>query len=140
MRGRVLLAGAAEGSALVLAEPLSVWGGLDPETGLIIDRHHPQHGRCVSGRVLVMPGGRGSSSSSTTLAEAVRLKMAPAAIILGTADHILLAGALAAAELYGRTLPIVLLDLAEYATLEPERAVSLACNGTVTVAAAADSA
>jgi len=83
MRGRVLLAGTAEGSALVLAEPLSVWGGLDPETGLITDRHHPQHGRCVSGRVLVMPGGRGSSSSSTTLAEAVRLKMAPAAIIMG---------------------------------------------------------
>ena len=139
MRGRVLVAGAAGGSALVLAEPLSVWGGLDPETGLITDRHHPQRGRCVSGRVRVMPGGRGSSSSSTTLAETVRLDTAPAGIILGTADHILLVGALVAAELYGRTVPIVQLDPAEYAKLETGRAVTLARDGTV-AAAAADAA
>ena len=60
------------GLALVLDEPLSFWGGLDPATGALIDTHHPQRGATVAGRVLVMPSGRGSSSSSYVLAEAIR--------------------------------------------------------------------
>ena len=71
--GRCLVEGSASGEALVLSEPLSFWGGLDPASGRIIDRHHPQLGEVVSGKVLVLPRGRGSSSSSTTLAEALSL-------------------------------------------------------------------
>ena len=65
----MLLTGDAAGEALVLAEPLSFWGGVDPVTGTVIDARHPQRGECVAGRVLVMPAGRGSSSSSSVLAE-----------------------------------------------------------------------
>jgi predicted aconitase with swiveling domain len=65
---RTLVAGQASGPALVLEEPLSFWGGVDTETGDIVDVHHPQRGENVSGRVLVMPSGRGSSSSSSVLA------------------------------------------------------------------------
>ena len=55
----VLVAGEAEGEVLALTEPLSFWGGVDEETGVISDTHHPQHGASVAGRLLVMPGGRG---------------------------------------------------------------------------------
>jgi uncharacterized protein len=96
-------------TALVLDEPLSLWGGIDPATGEIIDVHHPQHGATVSGRVLVMPAGRGSSSSASVLAEAVRAGTAPAAILLGEPDLILSIGSAVAEELYGVRVPIVVL-------------------------------
>jgi predicted aconitase with swiveling domain len=96
-------------TALVLDEPLSLWGGIDPASGDIIDVHHPQHGANVSGRVLVMPGGRGSSSSASVLAEAVRAGTAPAAIVLGEPDLILSIGSAVAEELYGRRVPVVVL-------------------------------
>jgi len=117
VKGRVLADGEAEGQALVLQEPLSLWGGLDPATGLIIDARHPQRGSSVSGRVLVMPAARGSSSSSSVLAEAVRAGTAPAAILLGEPDLILAVGAAVAEELYGRRVPIVLLPPAELAAI-----------------------
>ena len=59
--GRSLVFGRATGRVLVLDEALSFWGGLDPRTGRIIDRRHPQAGASVTATVLVMPGGRGSS-------------------------------------------------------------------------------
>jgi predicted aconitase with swiveling domain len=110
MSGRVLLVGAAEAEAIVLDEPLSMWGGLDPHTGEVIDRRHPQSGTILSGRILVMPFGRGSSSSSSVLAEAIRLGTAPAAIVLREPDDIVLLGAVVAEELYGTACPIVVVD------------------------------
>ena len=104
---RHLVRGHATAPALVLDEPLSFWGGLDPETGCITDVHHPQHGVCISGTTLVMPFGRGSSSASSVLAEAIRIGTAPAAIVLTEADEILVLGALVGRELYGVTVPIV---------------------------------
>jgi predicted aconitase with swiveling domain len=104
---RTLVAGTAKGPALVLDEPLSLWGGLDPETGSVIDVRHPQRGANVTGCVLVMPSGRGSSSSSSVLAEAIRAGTAPAAIVLGEADPILALGAIVARELYGTVVPVV---------------------------------
>jgi predicted aconitase with swiveling domain len=113
----VLAAGHASGCALVLAEPLSFWGGLDPDDGRISDRRHPQHGEVVTGRILVLPSGRGSSSSSSVLAESLRLRTAPAGIILRHADPIMVLGALVAEDLYGIALPVVLLDEADYGSI-----------------------
>ncbi|HEY7661013.1 MAG TPA: DUF126 domain-containing protein [Actinomycetota bacterium] len=107
---RALVAGQARGRVLVLEEPLSFWGGIDPATGEVIDVRHPQRGAIVTGRVLVMPAGRGSSSSSSVLLEAVRAGTAPAAIVLGEADPILALGAIVARELYGVALPVVVSD------------------------------
>lgn len=104
---RTLVAGTAVGPALVLDEPLSFWGGVDPQTGEVVDVRHPQHGANVVGRILVMPSGRGSSSSSSVLAEAIRAGTAPAAIVLGQADPILALGAIVARELYGKVTPVV---------------------------------
>ena len=104
---RTLVRGEATGEVLALEEPLSFWGGIDPATGDVIDVHHPQRGANVSGRVLVMPGGRGSSSSSSVLAEAIRAGAAPAAIILLEPDPIVALGAIVARELYGVSMPVV---------------------------------
>jgi predicted aconitase with swiveling domain len=105
--GRALVPGIAEGEVLALTEPLSFWGGLDPTTGAIVDPRHPQSGHVVTGRVLVMPSGRGSSSSSTVLAEAIRLGTSPAAIVLREPDGILALGSIVARELYGLEMPVV---------------------------------
>ena len=107
---RTLVEGSARGAALVLDEPLSFWGGIDPANGEVIDVRHPQRGAIVAGRVLVMPSGRGSSSSSSVLAESVRAGTAPAAIVLAEPDPILALGAIVARELYGRTIPVVVSD------------------------------
>jgi predicted aconitase with swiveling domain len=104
---RTLVAGTASGAVLVLDEPLSFWGGVDPATGELIDVRHPQRGENISGRVLVMPSARGSSSSSSVLAETVRAGTAPAAIVLAEPDPILALGAIVARELYRRTIPVV---------------------------------
>jgi predicted aconitase with swiveling domain len=110
-----VVAGSAEGDVLVLDDALSFWGGVHEASGDIIDTHHPQHGACVAGRVLLMPRGRGSSSSSSVLAELVRAGAAPAAILLGAPDPILALGAMVAEALYERTLPMATLDVATYA-------------------------
>ena len=117
LRGRVLADGSATGRALVLVEPLSLWGGLDPATGELIDAHHPQRGAMLTDRVLILPAGRGSSSSSSVLAEAARAGTAPAAILLGEADLILAVGAAVAEELYGRRIPVLVLAPEELATI-----------------------
>ncbi len=98
--------------ALVLREPLSLWGGMDPATGAVIDAHHPQRGVNLAGRVVVMRSGRGSSSSASVLAEAVRAGTAPAAILLGEPDLILSIGAAVAEELYGVRVPVLVLPTA----------------------------
>ncbi len=105
--GAFALPGEAEGSAVVLAEPLSFWGGVDPATGTVIDRSHPACGARLAGRVVVMPGGRGSSSSSSVLAEAIRRGTGPRALLLARPDPILAVGAMVALDLYGLRCPVV---------------------------------
>jgi predicted aconitase with swiveling domain len=122
---RTLAPGQATGGALVLTAPLSFWGGLDPATGRIIDQRHPQRGVPVTGRALVMPGGRGSRSSSSVLAEAIRAGTGPAAILLSEPDLIITLGALVAAEMYGQTVPVVVLPPVLYATISTGDAITI---------------
>jgi len=124
--------GAAEGPALVLREPVSFWGGIDAATGRIIDRAHPDVGAAITGAVLVMPGARGSSSSSSVLAELLRTGMGPAAILLAVADPILPVGALVAASLYNRYCPIVVCAIEGISTGDVVR-VRAEADGTAVV-------
>jgi uncharacterized protein len=105
-RGHVLHPGDAAGQAFVTG-PVSFWGGVDWTDGRIIDVHHERHGETVAGRVLVMPYGRGSSSAAVVLAELIRNGSGPVAVVTRSTDVILLVGAMAAVELYGRTCPIL---------------------------------
>ncbi|MEM5493793.1 DUF126 domain-containing protein [Hoeflea sp. AS16] len=90
-----------------LDDPLSFWGGFDSASGKVIDRFHPQHGACLSGTILFMERGRGSSSGASVLAEAIRLGTAPAALVLLDEDAIITTGALVAQMLYGIDCPVV---------------------------------
>lgn len=132
--GRVLVGGAGAGSVLRLDEPLSFWGGVDPVTGRIIDRRHPRCGASVAGRVLVMPYGRGSSSSSSVLLEGVRLGTAPAAVVLRELDGILALGAAVARELYEQSPPVMLLEAADWEALGEGAEVSVDLSGRLRIA------
>lgn len=127
-----LCPGDGSGDILWLEEPLSFWGGTDLATGVITDVHHLQCGVSLVGRIVVMRASRGSSSSSSVLAEQIRAAVAPAAILLGSRDTIVMLGALAAAEIYGTRLPILLLD--------EQHMGGLPRSGPVTVHAAQDRA
>ena len=109
LHGRVAVAGEGRGVALVTDEPLSLWGGLDPRSGEIIDRHHPLCGQVLTGRVLVLPHGRGSCSASGVLLEAIRDGTGPAAILTSRVDPIIGLGSILADELYGRPVPVIVL-------------------------------
>ncbi len=131
---RALLGGTAGGAALVLDEPLSMWGGLDPKTGEIIDRRHPQRGMIVTGTVLVLQWGRGSSSASSVLAEAIRLRTAPCAIVLREPDDIILLGALVAEEMYDVTCPIVVVEPELYESITTGDQITVSKDGSISVA------
>jgi len=131
--GRSLAPGAARGTALVLSEPLSLWGGMDPATGLVSEPRHPEHGASLAGTVLVLPSARGSSSSASVLAEAIRVGTAPAAIVIGELDLILALGAAVGEELYGIQVPIVVLAPVDLAQIANGAAVEIGSDGTVTV-------
>lgn len=103
---RALVPGAAEGELIVLGEGLSFWGGFDPHTGQIVERSHPQYRETLTGKVVYLPHGRGSSSSSSVLAESLRLGTGPAGIVLGEPDSIMVIGSLVAKLLYGVECPI----------------------------------
>jgi predicted aconitase with swiveling domain len=129
--GDPVVPGESVGQVLNLERPLSFWGGVDPETGRVTDVHHPQHGVVVTGRVLVMPTGRGSSSSSSVLLECVRAGTAPAALLVHHVDPILPVGAAVAIELYGRGPAVVRIDPGERL---PDGAIArLTTSGAVTV-------
>ncbi len=129
----VLVPGKAQGVALVLPAPLSLWGGLNPETGEIIDRRHPCAGQVVTGKVLVLPAGRGSSSASSILLEAVRLGTAPAAILTAEVDGILALGAAVARELYDHSPPVLVLDGEGYTAVKTGDYLQIDQDGKVSV-------
>jgi predicted aconitase with swiveling domain len=114
---RVLVGGEATGLLAVWSTPLSFWGGFDVSTGRVIDRSHPAFGQEATGRILAMPSGRGSSSASSVLAEAIRLGTAPAAIFLTAPDPIITVGAIVARKLYGKTCPILVCELPDFQSL-----------------------
>src|SRR4051812_3736346 len=103
----VLHPGAARGPVLHLEEPLSLWGGFDPVTGVVVDVHHPQHGAQLAGCIVLMRSSRGSGTSPGTLAESLRRGTGPLAIVMVASDANLAIGAAVAAELYGRICPVL---------------------------------
>ena len=126
---RVLVDGAAAGEVLVLVEPLSFWGGVDVTSGEIIDARHPQHGQSITGRILVMPYARGSSSTANALAESIHRGTGPAAIILAQPDEIVVLGAAVPGELYGKWCPVAVADAATYAGLRTGERVTIDASG-----------
>jgi len=94
LRGRVIRAGQAAGVALVSPAPIGFLGGVDPDTGIIIEPNHPLRGECVAGRVLVFPTGKGSTVGSYTILRLSKAGKAPAAMINRESEAIVAVGAI----------------------------------------------
>jgi len=77
-------------------KPIGFLGGVDPDTGLVIEDHHPLEGQLVAGRVLVFPCGKGSTVGSYTIYRLAKARLAPAAIINASSEPIVAVGALIA--------------------------------------------
>ena len=107
LEGRSLVDGCASAPLLYAEVGLSFWGGVDPFSGEVIDRHHPLSGECLAGRVLAIPSGRGSCTGSSVLMELISNGHAPAALVLAEADEILTLGVLVAQTLFQRSLPVL---------------------------------
>jgi predicted aconitase with swiveling domain len=136
LTGRPVVAGRAKGTALVSKEPLSFWGGFSASTGEIIDRRHRRSGAIVTGRIFVFPKGKGSSTASAILLDSIRAGTAPAAIINLKTDPILALGAIVAEEMYGRSLPIVVLEEDAFHSIREGDALVVEPDGTVKVSTA----
>jgi predicted aconitase with swiveling domain len=107
IEARVLIAGCARGSALVLGDTLSFWGGFNPDNGEIIDVHHPQYQQLVGGRILCISESRGSAGTPGGIAETLRNGSGPAAIILGERDVNISVGTLVANRIYDLEVPVL---------------------------------
>ena len=92
--GRTIKAGNGKGTALVSPEPIGFLGGVDPETGTVIEKGHPLEGQSVSGRVLVFPTGKGSTVGSYTMYRLARNGLAPSAIVNAQSEAIIAVGAI----------------------------------------------
>ncbi|MBI3904140.1 MAG: DUF521 domain-containing protein [Pseudomonas fluorescens] len=117
LTGRSLVAGAAQGALLFADVGLSFWGGVDPCTGEVIDRHHPLSGQHLAGRVLAIPSGRGSCTGSSVLMELISNGHAPAALVLAEPDEILTLGVLVAQTIFARSLPVLCIGREAFAAL-----------------------
>jgi predicted aconitase with swiveling domain len=79
--GRIIFSGQVTGIALVSPQAISFFGGVDPDSGIIVERGHPLEGECIAGKVLVFPTGKGSTVGSYTLYRLKHNHLAPAAIL-----------------------------------------------------------
>jgi uncharacterized protein len=131
LQGQAQIAGSAEGLVLKLTRPISFWGGVDPATGRISDPRHPDHGREIDGRILVLPGMIGSSSSSYILLELMAIRRAPAALVLAEPDAILALGVVVAREMSYGSIPVVVLPRAQQAGLETGQRVRIEDGGRI---------
>jgi predicted aconitase with swiveling domain len=133
LQGQALVDGAATGLALVTDVPLSFWGGVDPETGQIIDKRHPLEGELLTGRIFVLPSGRGSCSASGVLLESISNGTAPNGIIVSEVDPIIGLGAVLGEELLGRVMPVVLVSAEESSSIMNGAPISIRLGGLIEI-------
>jgi len=129
--GRPVVEGEAEGEALVTHDALSFWGGYDFQTGEIIDRHHPLAGVRAAGRILAVPFSKGSSTTTAVLLEAVRAGTAPAAILTTGADSFFALASIVAGVMYGKSFPVVALEVDDFARLRSGERLVVERGGTI---------
>jgi uncharacterized protein len=94
LKGRIIYKGKSEGKALVTSMPISFYGGVDPNTGVIIEKGHELQGQSVKGRILVFPTGKGSTVGSYTLYRMKKNGTAPAGIINKECETVVAVGAI----------------------------------------------
>ena len=117
VQGKVLIEGQARGPLLELSTDISLWGGVDPLTGFIIDQRHPQYGQSIAGKILAMKRSIGSSSGSSILLELLQRERGPLGIILLEVDFIVTLGVVVAREMRFGDIPVVQVRPADFPRL-----------------------
>ena len=94
LKGRIISRGAAEAEALTTSQPISFYGGVDPETSEILEKGHELQGKQINGKILVFPTGKGSTVGSYTLYRLKKGGVAPAGIINSECETVVAVGAI----------------------------------------------
>jgi len=94
LKGRLISKGKGEGEALVTSQPISFYGGVDPNTGVVIEKGHELQGQTVKEKILVFPTGKGSTVGSYTLYRMKKNSAAPAGIINRECETVIAVGAI----------------------------------------------
>jgi predicted aconitase with swiveling domain len=94
LKGRIIFKGKAQGEALVTQMPISFYGGVDPNTGVVTEKGHQLNGQSVKGKILVFPQGKGSTVGSYTLYRMKKNGVAPAGMINKECETIIAVGAI----------------------------------------------
>jgi len=92
LKGRRIYKGVAEGEAIVTKDGISFYGGIDPDTGKVVEVGHELEGQSITGKILVFPTGKGSTVGSYTLYRMKKNNTAPAAIVNKQIDTIIAVG------------------------------------------------
>jgi predicted aconitase with swiveling domain len=133
LSARPVLPGAAAGPILRLDQPVSFWGGVDPQSGRLTDPRGPHPGRSIAGHVLALRAARGSSSSSAVMLELIAHGLAPAAVLLGEIDAILGLGIVVAREMGHATPPLLELGAADHDALPDGASAVIEPDGTIRI-------
>ncbi|MEX0970740.1 MAG: aconitase family protein [Paracoccaceae bacterium] len=131
MSNRSIIAGTAKGAVLASAEGLSFWGGVDPVSGLVIDAYHPLHGQSLAGKVLIMPTTRGSCSGSGVMLDMALNGTAPAAFVFREAEDVVTLGAMIAAQMFDRPVPVVRLGAKAFAQASTAKMAELTADALI---------
>jgi predicted aconitase with swiveling domain len=107
IRGRSITRGVSQGEALVTKQSFMFPHGIDTTTGIVTDVRHELHGLDISGKVFVFPYGKGSTTGSTWILEAIRNDKGPLAMINLETEPIIATGLILGELLYGRTTPTI---------------------------------
>jgi predicted aconitase with swiveling domain len=106
LQGRSIFPGKVQGEALVTSQAISFFGGVDPETGTVVERGHALEGKSIAGRILVFPTGKGSTVGSYTLYRLKHNGHAPLAILNAECETITAVGCIIAEIVCVDQLPI----------------------------------
>ncbi|MFZ2096645.1 MAG: DUF126 domain-containing protein [Anaerolineales bacterium] len=106
LQGRSIYPGKVQGEALVTSQAISFFGGIDPETGIVLERGHSLEGQTIAGKVLVFPTGKGSTVGSYTLYRLKHNGHAPLAILNAECETITAVGCIIAEIVCVDQLPI----------------------------------
>ena len=96
MKGRMISPGKVEGEAIVSPDPIGFYGGIDAKTGIVIEKGHPLEGKCVTGKILIFPFGKGSTVGSYVIYGLKKNGVAPKGIINKETETIVATGVILA--------------------------------------------
>jgi len=105
LRVRIVNEGVAKGPLLISPQPISFFGGVDPETGTVVEKKHPLEGKSISQVILALPSSKGSTVGSYVIYGLAKKGSAPSGIIMGRMDSIVSAGAILGG------IPLALVDM-----------------------------